>query len=79
LFLEFCEAKLRTWIPLPSGLPEVLLRSFTSGGARSPKVAIGRVSGGTPGKPGFLRSKKCAQIFLKKPSISVRSFQVEAL
>jgi hypothetical protein len=27
------------------------------GGARS-----GRVSGGTPAKPGFLRSKKCAQM-----------------
>jgi hypothetical protein len=29
------------------------------GGARS-----GRISGGTPGKPGFLRSKKCAQLYL---------------
>jgi hypothetical protein len=33
---------------------------FASGGAGPPQVAIGR--GGTPAKPGFLRSKKCAQI-----------------
>jgi hypothetical protein len=30
-------------------------------GAGPPQVAIGRLSGGTPAKPGFLRSKKCAQ------------------
>jgi hypothetical protein len=41
------------------------------GGAGPPQVAIGRGAGpqamrcgGTPGKPGFLRSKKCARIFL---------------
>jgi hypothetical protein len=32
------------------------------GGAGPPQVAIGRASGGTPAKPGFLRSKKCAQM-----------------
>jgi hypothetical protein len=31
-------------------------------GAGTPQVAIGRLSGGTPAKPGFLQSKKCAQI-----------------
>jgi hypothetical protein len=36
-------------------------------GAGPPQVAIGRLSGGTPAKPGFLRSKKCAQ----KPNIKV--------
>jgi hypothetical protein len=32
------------------------------GGAGPPQVDIGRASGGTPAKPGFLRSKKCAQL-----------------
>ncbi|MDR1232448.1 MAG: hypothetical protein LBK61_13730, partial [Spirochaetaceae bacterium] len=35
---------------------------FASGGAGPPQVDIDRASGGTLGKPGFLRSKKCAQM-----------------
>jgi hypothetical protein len=39
-----------------------------------PQVAIGRASGGTPAKPGFLRNKKCAQIMLCKKKHYTRLF-----
>jgi hypothetical protein len=59
LLLEFCVAKLHAGITLT---PEGGVAAQVIGGARPPQVAIGRASGGTPAKPGFLRSKKCALI-----------------
>jgi hypothetical protein len=70
LLLEFCIAKLHAWFTFTSGKPEVLAAQGI-GGAGPPQVAIGRKAVppaavlfcvGTPAKPGFLRSKKCAQM-----------------
>jgi hypothetical protein len=52
---EFCVAKLHAGMTFTSGFAEGAFAQGI-GGARS-----GRASGGTPAKPGFLRSKKCAQ------------------
>jgi hypothetical protein len=63
---------------IKSGKAKVLPRLPASSaqgivGAGPPQAAIGRLSGGTPAKPGFLRSKKCAQNMKKKTTQAINN------
>jgi hypothetical protein len=51
---------------IKSGKPKVLPRLPASSAQGIVGARSGRLSGGTPAKPGFLRSKKCAQMMKKK-------------
>jgi hypothetical protein len=71
LLPELCRTKLHTGIKLT---PIGVLTAQGIGGARSGRGAgpQAMLCGGTPAKPGFLQSKKCAQIILCKEKYYTR-------